>query len=175
MQPRENQGLAEQILAPGGNLISEFVIPTPPTPQNFSNSESHSYCRIASSAEFPWTCQLFEATEYSGTLMRQAAQRVASRKAFGNNYMQTPGSSATRPPLNLPLGRPHLCLRAPSCRRMRKKVLAMLKADKSMRMDGVVEGLENEVSPSEIFAARFELELGAKIKQFPGKNFVKAF
>jgi DNA processing protein len=58
---------------------------------------------------------------------------------------------------------------------MRKKVLAMLKADKSMRMDGVVEGLENEVSPSEIFAARFELELGAKIKQLPGKNFVKAF
>ena len=55
----------------------------------------------------------------------------------------------------------------------------MLKKDKSMRMDGVVEGLEegleNEVSPSEIFAARFELELGAKIKQLPGKNFVKAF
>jgi hypothetical protein len=41
---------------------------------------------------------------------------------------------------------------------MRKKVLAMLKTDACMRMDGIVEGLEegleNEVSPSEIFAAR---------------------
>jgi hypothetical protein len=40
---------------------------------------------------------------------------------------------------------------------MRKKVLATLKTDKSMRMDGVVEGLEegleNEVSPSDILAA----------------------
>jgi len=62
---------------------------------------------------------------------------------------------------------------------MRKKVLAMLKADKSIE-DGwgsrrAAGRLENEVSPSEIFAARFELELGAKIKQLPGKNFVKAF
>ena len=62
---------------------------------------------------------------------------------------------------------------------MRNKVLAMLKTDKSMQMDRVVaglqEGLENEVSPPEIFAARFGLELGAKIKQLPGKNLVKAF
>jgi len=70
-----------------------------------------------------------EAAEHSGTFIKQAAKLVATRKAFGNNYMQTSGSSATRPPLNLPLGRPHLCLRAPSCRRMRKKVLAMLKMD----------------------------------------------
>jgi hypothetical protein len=42
-----------------------------------------------------------------------------------------------------------------------------LKTDESMQMDGVVEGLEegleNEVSPSEILPARFELELEGKI------------
>jgi hypothetical protein len=44
-----------------------------------------------------------------------------------------------------------------------------------MQMDEIVERLENEVSPSEIFAALFELELAGKIKQLPGKNFVKTF
>ena len=56
-----------------------------------------------------------------------------------------------------------------------KKILAVLKADESMQIDELVEKLENEVSPSEIFAALFELELAGKVKQLPGKNFVKSF
>lgn len=56
-----------------------------------------------------------------------------------------------------------------------RKLLAVLKADESMQIDEIVERLENEVSPSEIFAALFELELAGKIKQLPGKNFVKTF
>jgi DNA processing protein len=31
------------------------------------------------------------------------------------------------------------------------------------------------MSSSEIFAALFELELSGKVKQMPGKNFVKSF
>jgi DNA processing protein len=31
------------------------------------------------------------------------------------------------------------------------------------------------MSPSEIFAALFELELNGKIRQLPGKSFVKSF
>jgi len=31
------------------------------------------------------------------------------------------------------------------------------------------------MSSSEIFAALFELELASKIRQMPGKNFVKSF
>jgi len=38
-----------------------------------------------------------------------------------------------------------------------------------------VEALETEMSSSEIFAALFELELNGKVKQLPGKNFVKSF
>jgi DNA processing protein len=38
-----------------------------------------------------------------------------------------------------------------------------------------VEKLEGQMSSSEIFAALFELELAGKIRQMPGKNFVKAF
>jgi len=38
-----------------------------------------------------------------------------------------------------------------------------------------IEQLERELSSSEIFAALFELELDGKVKQLPGKNFVKSF
>jgi DNA processing protein len=50
-----------------------------------------------------------------------------------------------------------------------------LKADESTHLDDIVERLEPAVSSSEIFAALFELELAGKIRQLPGKNFVKCF
>ena len=56
-----------------------------------------------------------------------------------------------------------------------KKILRLLKADESTHIDELVELLEAEISPSEIFAALFELELNGKIRQMPGKNFVKSF
>jgi len=74
-----------------------------------------------------------------------------------------------------PLNRkPHLYSRTRRAR-PRKKILKLLKADESTHIDQLVELLENEMSSSEIFAALFELELNGKVKQLPGKNFVKSF
>jgi len=56
-----------------------------------------------------------------------------------------------------------------------KKIFALLKADEATHIDEIVERLEPELSSSEVFAALFELELEGKIKQLPGKNFVKSF
>jgi DNA processing protein len=56
-----------------------------------------------------------------------------------------------------------------------KKILRLLKADESTHIDELVELLENEMSSSEIFAALFGLELNGKVRQLPGKNFVKSF
>jgi DNA processing protein len=56
-----------------------------------------------------------------------------------------------------------------------KRILSRLKADESTHIDEIVERLENKLSSSEIFAALFELELAGKIRQMPGKNFVKSF
>jgi DNA processing protein len=56
-----------------------------------------------------------------------------------------------------------------------KKVLKLLKADESTHIDELVELLEAEMSTSEIFAALFELELNGKVRQLPGRNFVKSF
>jgi DNA processing protein len=56
-----------------------------------------------------------------------------------------------------------------------KRILSLLKADESTHIDELVEKLEAQMSSSEIFAALFELELAGKIRQMPGKNFVKCF
>ncbi len=37
-----------------------------------------------------------------------------------------------------------------------------------------MEKLEQEMSSSEVFAALSELELTGKVRQIPGKNFVKS-
>jgi len=56
-----------------------------------------------------------------------------------------------------------------------RKILKLLKQDEATQLDEIIEQLENEISSSEIFAALFELELSGKVKQMPGKNFVKSF
>lgn len=56
-----------------------------------------------------------------------------------------------------------------------KRLLGLLKADETTHIDEIVERLENDLSSSEIFAALFELELAGKVRQMPGKNFVKSF
>jgi DNA processing protein len=55
-----------------------------------------------------------------------------------------------------------------------KRILGLLKADESTPIDEIVERLETELSSSEIFVALFELELAGKVRQMPGKNFVKS-
>jgi DNA processing protein len=56
-----------------------------------------------------------------------------------------------------------------------KLLLSLLKADEATHIDELVEKLEAQMSSSEIFAALFELELNGKVRQMPGKNFVKSF
>ena len=56
----------------------------------------------------------------------------------------------------------------------KKRILGLLKADQATHIDEIVEQLETEMSPSEIFAALFELALAGKVRQMPQKNFVKS-
>jgi len=50
-----------------------------------------------------------------------------------------------------------------------------LRQDTSIHIDEIVEKLDTQLSSSEIFAVLFELELNGKIKQLPGKRYVKSF
>jgi len=56
-----------------------------------------------------------------------------------------------------------------------RRLLSLLKADEATHIDELIEKLETGMSSSEIFAALFELELNGKVRQMPGKNFVKSY
>ncbi len=198
--PKENSRLAEQILALGGAIISEFSLGTFAAPQNFPIRN-----RILSGMSVG--VLVVEAGEYSGTritarcaleqnrdvfavpgnvtnknswgpntLIKQGAKLVATwedvwedlppevklaltPKMGGESQDHT--TSSLFPEDGLP---PH-----------EKRILGLLKADEPTHIDELVERLETEMSSSEIFAALFELELAGKVRQMPGKNFVKSF
>jgi DNA processing protein len=55
-----------------------------------------------------------------------------------------------------------------------RKVLENLKVDTAIHLDNLLE-IVQDISPSEMIAALFELEMLGLIKQLPGKNFVKVW
>jgi DNA processing protein len=58
--------------------------------------------------------------------------------------------------------------------KIQRAVLQQLKVDASTHLDTLVEACE-DVSPSEIIAALFEMEIQGLVKQLPGRNFVKVW
>ncbi len=56
-----------------------------------------------------------------------------------------------------------------------RTVFQRLRHDEPLQLDTLIEELEAELGSAEIFAALFELELAGKVKQLPGKNYVRCF
>jgi len=200
MYPKENTRLAEQIVALGGALISEFPLGTFAAPQNFPIRN-----RIISGMSVG--VLVVEAAEYSGTRItaRCALEQnrdvyavpgnVTNKNSWGPNTLIKQGAKLIAtwedvweelPPevrLTLTPATPDESTESKSASLFpneglpphEKKILALLKADESTHIDELVEKLETQMSSSEIFAALFELELAGKIRQMPGKNFVKSF
>jgi DNA processing protein len=54
-------------------------------------------------------------------------------------------------------------------------VLDKLQRDLSTQLDELIEALEGRLGSAEIFTALFELELRGRVKQMPGKNYVRCF
>jgi DNA processing protein len=55
------------------------------------------------------------------------------------------------------------------------RVMSALRHDEALQLDEIMEKLEPELSSAEVFTAPFELELTGRIRQLPGKNYVKTF
>jgi DNA processing protein len=54
-------------------------------------------------------------------------------------------------------------------------VIQELRQDESLQLDELIERLELKLVSGEIFTALFELELAGRVKQMPGKNYVRCF
>ena len=53
-------------------------------------------------------------------------------------------------------------------------VLQHLRADESLQLDDLLERLDTELASGEVFTALFELELSGRVKQMPGKHYVRS-
>jgi DNA processing protein len=199
MYPKENTRLTEQIVALGGALITEFPIGTFPAPQNFPIrnriiSGMSAGVLVVEAAEYSGTritsrCALEQNRDVyavpgnvtnknswgPNTLIKQGAKLVATWEDVWEEFPTDVQVSLSSMQNESP--EPETASLFPDAVTSphEKKILRLLKADESTHIDQLVELLENEMSPSEIFAALFELELNGKVRQLPGKNFVKSF
>jgi DNA processing protein len=56
-----------------------------------------------------------------------------------------------------------------------RMVFSELRPDEALQLDELIERLEPKMVSGEIFTALFELELAGRVKQMPGKNYVRCF
>jgi DNA processing protein len=197
--PRENRKLAEQILVHGGALVSEFPIGTAPVPQNFPirNRVISGLAQgvlVAEAGEYSGTRITARCALEQGREVFAVPGNVTNKLAWGPNTLIKQGGKlvATWEDVweELPAevrARVEALVPAPDTPRTEslfeqslpegneKKVFALLKSDEAVQIDELMEKLEGTLSSSEVFAALFELELGGRVRQLPGKNYVRSF
>jgi DNA processing protein len=200
--PRENKKIADGILEFNGALVSEFPLGTFAAPQNFPirnriisglsmgvlvvEAGEYSGTRITARCALEQSRELFavpgNVTSRNSwgpnTLIKQGAKLTAT---WDDVWEELPAevrqrleseweaqASDQRPESATLFNDEQLTPRE-------RKILAALRQDEATHIDTLIEKLEPEVSSSEIFASLFELELNGKVRQLPGKNYVKAF
>jgi len=211
--PKENKRLAEQIVAQGGAIVSEFPLGTFPAPQNFP-------IRNRTLSGMSVGVLVVEAAEYSGTRItaRCALEQgrdvyavpgnVTNKNAWGPNTlikqgakltatwediwedlpsqirveledaMQAQVAGATGADESFAKGNASLFNQsspAPALSEHERLVIQELRQDESLQLDELIERLEPRMVSGEIFTALFELELAGRVKQMPGKNYVRCF
>jgi DNA processing protein len=208
--PKENKRLAEQIVAQGGAVVSEFALGTFPAPQNFP-------IRNRTLSGMSVGVLVVEAGEYSGTRItaRCALEQgrdvyavpgnVTNKNAWGPNTLIKQGAKLTATwedvwedlPTQVRLelearmetaaggdessggGTASLFAGTDSAAapmgEYERLVIQELRQDEALQLDELMERLEGKMASGEIFTALFELELAGRVKQMPGKNYVRSF
>jgi DNA processing protein len=196
--PKENKSLAENILVAGGAIVSEYRLGTFPAPQNFPKRNriisgisigvlvveagENSGTRVTARCALEQNRDVYAVpgnvtTKNAwgpNTLIKQGAKLVATWEDVWQELptqvrLQLEGELgfASQPEQaasiveELPLQEPE------------KVVLSALRHDEVVQLDELMEMLESKLTSSEIFTALFELELANRIKQLPGKNYVR--
>jgi DNA processing protein len=203
--PKENKRLAEDIVASGGVIVSEFPLGTFPAPQNFPIRN-----RVLSGMSVG--VLVIEAGEHSGTRItaRCAMEQnrdvyavpgnVTNPGAWGPNTLIKQGAkltatwedvwedlpsqvrialedeaAAARGVESTGMSGASLFDGAGELPEVERRIYERLRHDEPTQLDDLIEQMEAEMGSAEIFTALFELELLGKVRQMPGKNYVRTF
>jgi DNA processing protein len=198
--PKENKSLAEQIVAGGGATLSELPLGTFPAPQNFPRrnrilSGMSVGVLVIEAAENSGTRVTARCALEQNRDVFAVPGNVTNKNAWGPNLLIKQGAKLTsswedvwedlasdvRAALEQSEGFASEATSAASLfdeqplPPSEARIIGVLRADEALQMDEILEKLEQEMSSSEVFTALFELELAGRIRQLPGKNFVRAF
>jgi DNA processing protein len=196
--PKENKKLAEDILATGGAIVSEVPAGTFPAPQNFPRRNrilsglsvgvlvveagENSGTRVTARCAAEQNRDLFAVpgnvtSKYSwtpNTLIKQGAKLTATWEDVWEDLssdiriqLEDEAGFASKPQAAA------LLLADPVLRPEEAMVLEVLRSDSSLQIDEILELLETQLTSSEVFTALFELELAGRVRQLPGKNYVR--
>ena len=200
--PKENKRLAEQILANGGCLLSEFPLGTFPAPQNFPvrnrvlsgmsvgvlvvEASEHSGTRITARCAMEQNRDVYavpgnvtnKGSWTPNTLIKQGAKLIATWEDIWEDL-----PSQVRLDLEDRLGTAAASGEALSASLLSESelqpaerlVFQQLRHDESVQLDDLIERLDGHMQSPEIFTALFELELAGRIRQLPGKHYVRTF
>jgi DNA processing protein len=197
--PKENRKLAEEILSAGGAIVSEVPMGTFPAAQNFprrnriisglsiavlvveagENSGTRVTARCAAEQNRDLYAVPGNVTSRGSwtpnTLIKQGAKLVATWEDVWEDLpsqvrleLESEAGSASK------VEAPASLLPDPVLRPQEAMVLAALRADESLQMDELLEVLETQLTSSEVFTALFELEMAGRVRQLPGKNYVRS-
>jgi len=196
--PKENKKLAEEILAVGGAIVSEVPMGTFPAPQNFPRRNrilsglcvavlvveagENSGTRVTARCAAEQNRDLFavpgnvtnKGSWTPNTLIKQGAKLVAT---WEDVWEDLPSQvrlelEAEAPVASGPASSASL-LPDPVLRPQEAMVLEVLRTDESLQIDEILERLETQLTSSEVFTALFELEMAGRVRQLPGKNYVR--
>ena len=196
--PKENRKLAENILDFGGAIVSEVPMGTFPAPQNFPRrnriisglsvgvlvveASENSGTRVTARCAAEQNRDLYavpgnvtsKASWTPNTLIKQGAKLVATWEDVWEDLpsqirvqLDYGGEGESRSIMTASL------LPDPVLRPQEAMVLEVLRQDASLQIDEVLEALETQLTSSEVFTALFELEMAGRIRQLPGKNYVR--
>ena len=196
--PKENRKLAEDILATGGVIVSEVPMGTFPAPQNFPRrnriisglcvavlvveAAENSGTRVTARCAAEQNRDLFavpgnvtnKGSWTPNTLIKQGAKLVATWEDVWEELpsqvrleLESESPAESKPPAGASL------LADPVLRPQEIMVLEVLRTDDSLQIDQILELLETQLTSSELFTALFELEMAGRIRQLPGKHYVR--
>jgi DNA processing protein len=196
--PKENKKLAEEILAMGGTIVSELPMGTFPAPQNFPRrnrilSGLSLGILVVEAAENSGTRVTARCAEEQNRDVYAVPGNVTSKNAWIPNSLIKEGATLVATwediwndlPTNVrreleseaaaesKSAQPASLVPDPVLRPEEAMVLEVLRADESLQIDELLELLETQLTSSEVFTALFELEMTGRIRQLPGKNYVR--